>query len=68
MNPSLTITAQAERAMAMWPNCGEKDTRPPLGEKYARVDYHRPDRPTVPANAPGALRLRYKDDISGDAS
>ena len=31
VNPSLTITAQAERAMAFWPNKGEADPRPPLG-------------------------------------
>jgi cholesterol oxidase len=36
-NPSLTITAMAERAMAMWPNRGEADHRPPLGEAYRRV-------------------------------
>src|SRR5262249_44741526 len=28
VNPSLTITAQAERAMAFWPNHGEPDPRP----------------------------------------
>ena len=32
VNPSLTITAQAERAMALWPNKGEADPRPALGE------------------------------------
>jgi cholesterol oxidase len=31
VNPSLTITAQAERAMSFWPNKGEEDPRPPLG-------------------------------------
>ncbi len=31
VNPSLTIAAQAERAMAYWPRCGAEDTRPPLG-------------------------------------
>ena len=30
VNPSLTITAQAERALAHWPNKGEPDLRPPL--------------------------------------
>ncbi len=29
VNPSLTITAQAERAMSLWPNVGEPDRRPP---------------------------------------
>ncbi|WP_462166846.1 FAD-dependent oxidoreductase, partial [Frankia sp. AiPs1] len=37
-NPSLTITAQAERAMAFWPNRGDTDPRPPLGTPYRRVD------------------------------
>ncbi|TDD33267.1 GMC family oxidoreductase, partial [Actinomadura sp. KC06] len=48
VNPSLTITAMAERAMAFWPNRGEKDTRPELGAPYQRVDRVLPDRPTVP--------------------
>ena len=30
VNPALTITAQAERAMALWPNRGEADPRPAL--------------------------------------
>jgi cholesterol oxidase len=46
VNPSLTITAQAERAMALWPNKGEADPRPPLGAPYARVA---PVRPVNPA-------------------
>ena len=33
VNPSLTITAQAERAMALWPNKGEVDTRPALARR-----------------------------------
>jgi cholesterol oxidase len=37
VNPSLTITAQAERAMSMWPNRGEEDPRPPVGEAYRPV-------------------------------
>ena len=32
VNPSLTITAQAERAMSFWPNKGDADPRPALGE------------------------------------
>ncbi|MGW0370642.1 GMC family oxidoreductase N-terminal domain-containing protein, partial [Streptomyces coeruleorubidus] len=31
VNPSLTITAQAERAMSFWPNKGEPDPRPRQG-------------------------------------
>ncbi|MGN6688544.1 MAG: FAD-dependent oxidoreductase [Actinomycetales bacterium] len=37
VNPSLTITALAERALAMWPNRGEPDQRPPLGQPYRPV-------------------------------
>ena len=57
VNPSLTITAQAERAMAFWPNKGEADPRPPLGEGYQRVPPVVPALPVVPEHAPGALRL-----------
>ena len=57
VNPSLTITAQAERAMALWPNKGEADRRPGLGADYRRVDPVAPLHPVVPEGAPGALRL-----------
>jgi cholesterol oxidase len=57
VNPSLTITAQAERAMAFWPNAGEADPRPALGSEYRRVAAVTPRKPVVPAEAPGALRL-----------
>ncbi|MDI2125862.1 GMC oxidoreductase [Yinghuangia seranimata] len=57
VNPSLTITAQAERAMSLWPNKGEKDPRPEPGAGYERVACVEPRRPVVPESAPGALRL-----------
>ena len=57
VNPSLTITAQAERAMALWPNNGERDPRPPLGAAYQRVRPIPPRNPVVPAHAPAALCL-----------
>ena len=57
VNPSLTITAQAERAMAFWPNKGEADPRPALGEHYLPVPPVAPAHPVVPAAAPAALRL-----------
>ena len=57
VNPSLTITAQAERAMAMWPNKGEQDERPPLGSAYVKVSAIEPKNPVVPEHAPAALRL-----------
>ncbi|MDR7279378.1 GMC family oxidoreductase [Catenuloplanes atrovinosus] len=37
VNPSLTITAQAERACSFWPNVGAADPRPPLGTPYRRI-------------------------------
>jgi len=57
VNPSLTITAQAERAMAFWPNRGEPDPRPPLDAAYERVAPVAPRSPAVPEAAAGALRL-----------
>ena len=57
VNPSLTITAQSERAMALWPNKGEPDPRPPLGAPYERLEPVPPRSPAVPESAPGALRL-----------
>ena len=57
VNPSLTITAQAERAMAFWPNKGEADPRPALGSAYRRLAPVEPKNPAVPDAAPGALRL-----------
>ncbi|MBV1855177.1 GMC family oxidoreductase [Catellatospora tritici] len=56
VNPSLTITAQAERAMSFWPNRGEPDPRPVLGSAYQRLAAIAPVRPAVAAAAPGALR------------
>jgi cholesterol oxidase len=38
VNPALTITAQAERAMSFWPNKGDPDPRPPLGNAYVAID------------------------------
>ncbi len=57
VNPSLTITAQAERAMSRWPNVGEDDPRPALGAPYEALAPVPPRAPAVPANAPAALRL-----------
>ncbi|MGW4499210.1 FAD-dependent oxidoreductase [Micromonospora sp. NPDC004336] len=55
VNPSLTITAQAERAMSFWPNKGDEDPRPPLGSPYRRLDPIPPHHPAVPPTAPAAL-------------
>ncbi|MGH3451598.1 MAG: GMC oxidoreductase [Haloechinothrix sp.] len=57
VNPSLTITAQAERAMAFWPNKREADRRPALGSGYRRIEPVAPKNPVVPVSASGALRL-----------
>ncbi len=57
VNPSLTITAQAERAMALWPNRGDADPRPAQGEPYQRVAPVAPRDPAVPREAFGALLL-----------
>lgn len=61
VNPSLTITAQAERAMAFWPNNGETDPRPALGSPYRRIKPVQPRSPVVPEGAAGALRLPLAD-------
>ncbi|MER8221977.1 GMC family oxidoreductase [Streptomyces sp. NPDC094143] len=59
VNPSLTITAQAERAMSFWPNKGEPDPRPQQGTAYVRLRPVEPKSPAVPAEAFGALRLPF---------
>ena len=65
VNPSLTITAQAERAFALWPNKGEADPRPEQGEDYRAVEPVPPVRPAVPEHAPGALRLTPQGKMVG---
>jgi cholesterol oxidase len=57
VNPSLTITAQAERAFSMWPNKGETDTRPIQNSPYRRVNPVFPNKPFVPKGAVGELRV-----------
>ena len=60
VNPSLSITAQAERAASLWPNKGQDDQRPAQGQPYQRLAPIPPEHPVVPADAPGALRqLRW---------
>ena len=56
VNPSLSITAQAERAISLWPNRGEADQRPGIGQPYRRLDPIPPVAPVVPEHAPAALR------------
>ena len=57
VNPSLTITAQAERAFSFWPNKGESDPRPAQNSTYQRIPRVVPKNPFVPENAPAALRV-----------
>ena len=57
VNPSLTITAQAERAFSMWPNKGEKDERPVQNSPYKKVAAVFPLKPFVPKGATGELRV-----------
>ncbi|MFH5211277.1 GMC oxidoreductase [Antrihabitans spumae] len=66
VNPSLTITAQAERAMAFWPNKGEADTRSSLGATYQRIEPVRPKCAAVPDFATGALRLPIVEITASD--
>ena len=56
VNPSLSITAQAERAASLWPNKGEDDVRPGQGQPYQRLAPIAPKNPMVPVDAPGGLR------------
>jgi cholesterol oxidase len=55
VNPALTITAMAERALAYWPNKGDSDPRPVLGSAYEATKPVPPRSPAVPPDAPGAL-------------
>ncbi|MFM5905136.1 MAG: GMC family oxidoreductase N-terminal domain-containing protein [Micrococcales bacterium] len=60
VNPSLSITAIAEWAAAHWPNKGEADSRPQLGQAFKVVEPVTPGHPVVPASASGALRLSIR--------
>ena len=57
VNPSLTITAQAERALSMWPNKGDADVRPNQNSTYQRISAISPKEPYVPNGAIGALKV-----------
>ena len=68
VNPSLTITAQAERAMALWPNRGEADRRPPMGDPYRHVSPTPPNGPVVPSGFPGELRVASTSECAAGPS
>jgi len=57
VNPSLTITAQAERAFSFWPNKSQSDPRPAQGEPYVKLSGVSPTLPVVPV---GAFSSLYK--------
>lgn len=57
VNPSLTITAQAERAMSLWPNKGESDPRPAQGEAYRRLEPVKAANPAVTRYTHESARL-----------
>lgn len=57
VNPSLTITAQAERQFALWPNRGDIDLRPDFGQPYQPLNPIAPKSPSVPVGAFAELRL-----------
>ena len=57
VNPSLTITAQAERAFSLWPNKGDTDLRPAQNAGYKKISPISPIAPVVPRGAIGELRI-----------
>ena len=57
VNPSLTITAQAERALSLWPNKDEEDKRPTQGRTYEVLAPIAPHSPFVPKGAVGELTV-----------
>ena len=56
VNPSLTITAQAERAFSMWPNKGDIDLRSHQASRYEVIAAIAPRSPVVPQGATAGLR------------
>jgi cholesterol oxidase len=68
VNPSLTITAQAERAFALWPNKGQPDERPSQMQPYRRLEAIAPNKPAVPQRPPTLLSLPRIAAPHGDTS
>ena len=60
VNPSLSITAQAERAASLWPNKGENDQRPAQGDAYRRLE------PIAPGASGGARRRAGRAALAAD--
>ena len=63
VNPSLTIAAQAERAVSLWPVRGEVDRRPGQGEAYVRLD----PEPAVRTSAEVRGRTSAEAGVDGGA-
>lgn len=57
VNPSLTITAMTERAMAYWPIKEAEDQRPAIDDTYRPAPRIMPTTPAVPDESPSALRF-----------
>ena len=66
VNPSLTITAQAERAMSLWPNRGDADPRPSQAEPYAVLSPVAPRNPAVPHPFPLGAPDEPRDAVTGE--
>ena len=57
VNPALTITTQAERAMSMWPNKGESDPPATAGSVLPAAHPGSAARPRRPGRGTRSLRL-----------
>ena len=60
VNPSLSITAQAEWACAHWPNKGGPDLRPELGKEFVLIEPIAPNNPVVPKGAFAELKVSIR--------
>ena len=60
VNPSLSITAQAEWACAHWPNKGGPDLRPELGKEFVLIEPIAPNNPVVPKGAFAELKVAIR--------
>ena len=65
VNPALTITAQAERAFALWPNKGDVDPRPPMED--ASVHSHVSDDVQVSDDAHMSDYVHVSDQVHAAA-
>jgi cholesterol oxidase len=64
VNPSLTITAQAERALAAWPCRGEADPRPAQGEAYRQVEAVAPAKASFVGLSIPVRQVRAAGDVT----